>query len=191
MLHGLCLRGYAPYAHGLRSGPTEWIIRRIAHKRKSANLLWYSKQWIIFSYHLLPIIHAYNAGTSRLRSHITAPVVDLDSGHTTWLGSDIAPRPSCLGNVDSTMTSRHSQVASATSSPVWLNSDITSRQRQHQYDSTATSHNGLIVDIYNDMISVTSRRVASLYQYYSQIYLVSGPMQVSRAASHLCDASKI
>jgi hypothetical protein len=38
MLHGLCLRGYAPYSHGLRSGSTEWIIRRIAHKRKSTNL---------------------------------------------------------------------------------------------------------------------------------------------------------
>jgi hypothetical protein len=31
--------GHAPYAHGLWFGPTEWIIRRITHKRKSAKLL--------------------------------------------------------------------------------------------------------------------------------------------------------
>jgi hypothetical protein len=69
MLHGLCLRGYAPYSHGLWSGSTKWIIRRIAHKRKSTSLLSYSKKWISFSYHLLPIIHVYDVGISRLRSY--------------------------------------------------------------------------------------------------------------------------
>jgi hypothetical protein len=68
-LYGLRLHGYAPYARGLRSGPTEWIIRQIAHKRKLANLLSYSKQWISFSYHLLPIIHAYNVGIPWLLSY--------------------------------------------------------------------------------------------------------------------------
>jgi hypothetical protein len=69
MLHGLDLHGYGPYARGLRSDPIEWITRWIAHKRKSTNLLSYSKQWISFSYHLLLIIHAYNAGISWLPSY--------------------------------------------------------------------------------------------------------------------------
>jgi hypothetical protein len=48
MLYGTRLRGYAPYAHGLWSGSTEWIILRMAHKRKLANRLSYSKHWISF-----------------------------------------------------------------------------------------------------------------------------------------------
>jgi hypothetical protein len=109
-----------PYAHRLRSGPTEWIIRQIAHKRKSANILSYSKQWISFSYHLLPIIHAYNAGTSRLWSHITAPIVDPDSSRTAWLGSNIAPRSSRL-------------VSDIAPRPSRLVSDIASMTQQRHY----------------------------------------------------------
>jgi hypothetical protein len=38
MLYGSCLRGYTPYAQGLRSGSTEWIIlQRMARKGKLAN----------------------------------------------------------------------------------------------------------------------------------------------------------
>jgi hypothetical protein len=48
MLHGLRLRGYAPYAHGLQSSPTERIILRMNHKRKLANRLSYSEHWINF-----------------------------------------------------------------------------------------------------------------------------------------------
>jgi hypothetical protein len=55
MLHGLRLHDYAPYTRGLWSVPTEWIIWRIARKRKSTNLLSYSKLWISFRiiYYLL------------------------------------------------------------------------------------------------------------------------------------------
>jgi hypothetical protein len=48
MLYGSRLRGYAPYARGLRSGPTEWLILRMARKRKLANRLSYSEQWVNF-----------------------------------------------------------------------------------------------------------------------------------------------
>jgi hypothetical protein len=48
MLHGLCLRGYAPYARGLRSGLTEWIILRRTSKMKLANCLSYLEHWINF-----------------------------------------------------------------------------------------------------------------------------------------------
>jgi hypothetical protein len=37
MLYGSCLCGYVPYACGLRSSPPEWIILRMACKRKLAN----------------------------------------------------------------------------------------------------------------------------------------------------------
>jgi hypothetical protein len=39
----------------LRSGPTEWIILRMAHKRKLANCLSHSERWINFHiiYYLL------------------------------------------------------------------------------------------------------------------------------------------
>jgi hypothetical protein len=48
MLYGSHLCSYAPYARGLRSGPVEWIIIRMACKRKLANHLSYSEHWIIF-----------------------------------------------------------------------------------------------------------------------------------------------
>jgi hypothetical protein len=48
MLYGSHLRGYEPYARGLRSGPPEWIILRMARKRKLANCLSYSEHWINF-----------------------------------------------------------------------------------------------------------------------------------------------
>jgi hypothetical protein len=137
MLYWLRLHGYTPYAHELRSGLTEWIIWWIAHKRKSANLLSFSKQWIHFSYHSLPIIQAYNVGTFWLRSHITTSIVDSDSGHAAWLDRYIVPHPS------------------AATLPAWLDSDIvpwpshlgsdiaprprSPRQRCHQQDSTAPS----------------------------------------------------
>jgi hypothetical protein len=57
MLYGSRLRGYAPYAYGLqsRSGLTEWIILRMAHKRILTNCLSYSEHWINFHiiYYLL------------------------------------------------------------------------------------------------------------------------------------------
>jgi hypothetical protein len=142
MLHGLRLRSYAPYTRGLQSGPTEWIIWWIAHKRKLANLLSYSKQWISFSYHLLPIIHAYNASTSWLWLHITTLVVDPDSSHTAWLDSDITPWPSCLDSDIASMTRQQhramaksprqqhhakTNVGLATLSPAGLDSTVLSR----------------------------------------------------------------
>jgi hypothetical protein len=48
MLYGSRLRGYAPYARGLRYGPTEWIILRMTRKRNLANRLSYLEQWINF-----------------------------------------------------------------------------------------------------------------------------------------------
>jgi hypothetical protein len=154
MLHGLCLRGYAPYAHRLRSCSTEWIIRRIAHKRKSANLLAYSKKWISFSYHLLPIIHDYNAGTSQLWSHIMTLVIDPNSDRTAWLGSDIALWPSCLGSDTASMTrQRHcatakfprqwhrtmTNVGSTAPSPAGLGSAIVNMTRHLQSTMTKLS----------------------------------------------------
>jgi hypothetical protein len=47
-LYGAHLRGYAPYARGLRSGLPEWIILRMAHKKKLANCLSYSEYWMHF-----------------------------------------------------------------------------------------------------------------------------------------------
>jgi hypothetical protein len=64
MLYGLCLRGYTPYARGQRSGSIEWKIERMARKKKSANLFILFKAVNKCLYHILPIIHAYNAGTS-------------------------------------------------------------------------------------------------------------------------------
>jgi hypothetical protein len=49
------------------------------------------------SYHILPIIHAYNLGTSRLRSYIPTPVALPDScryhnfGRISWLRSMSVP----------------------------------------------------------------------------------------------------
>jgi hypothetical protein len=148
ILHGLRLHGYAPYACGLRSNPTEWIIWQIAHKRKSTNILSYSKQWISFSYHLLSIIHAYNVGTSWLWSHITASDVDLDSNRAAWLDRDIASQLSHLSSDITSMTrQRHhattksprqqhrttTNIVSATSSPVGLDSAVANRTRWHHH----------------------------------------------------------
>jgi hypothetical protein len=69
MLYGSRLRGYTPYVRGLQCGPAKWIILRIARKGKLPN------PFILFgamnkcSYHILLIIHAYNAGISWLRSY--------------------------------------------------------------------------------------------------------------------------
>jgi hypothetical protein len=48
MLYGSRLRAYASYAHRLWSGPVEWIILRIARKRKLAICLSYLEQWTNF-----------------------------------------------------------------------------------------------------------------------------------------------
>jgi hypothetical protein len=55
MLYGSRLRGYTVYARRLRSGPAEWIILRMARKRKLANSLSYLEHWINFHiiYYLL------------------------------------------------------------------------------------------------------------------------------------------
>jgi hypothetical protein len=111
MLYGSRLLSYAPYSWRLQSGPTEWIIQRITRKRKSANLLIVFRVMNKFSYLILHIIHAYNAGISRLRSYArlqsedTTPVVSTtlivcstpvgrrdsgrmsNSGRKTWLWS--------------------------------------------------------------------------------------------------------
>jgi hypothetical protein len=81
MLYGSRIRGYAPYAQGLWFSPTEWIIRWIPHKRKLANPFILFRTMNNFLYHILPIMHAYNAGISGLRSYMP------DSGQKTWLRS--------------------------------------------------------------------------------------------------------
>jgi hypothetical protein len=108
-----------------------------------------------FSYHLLPIIHAYNAGISRLQSHITAPVVDPDLGRAAWLSRYIVPRPSWLGSDIVSMTwqqhrataklprQRHramTKIALTTPSPAGLGIIVVSmtRQRCRHYDSVST-----------------------------------------------------
>jgi hypothetical protein len=48
MLYRSRLHGYAPNARGLLSGSAEWIILRMAHKKKLANRLSYSEHWINF-----------------------------------------------------------------------------------------------------------------------------------------------
>jgi hypothetical protein len=80
MLYGSRLRGYAPYAHGLRSGSAEWIVLRMARKRKLANCLSYSDHWINFYiiyyplYMLIMQAHLDSGDTSWLWSHFWAPV---------------------------------------------------------------------------------------------------------------------
>jgi hypothetical protein len=69
MLYGSCLGGYVPYAHGLWSGPAEWIILRMAHKRKLANCLSYSEHWINFYIFYYPL-------------YMLITQVYHDSGHT-------------------------------------------------------------------------------------------------------------
>jgi hypothetical protein len=82
-------------------GLTEWIIWWMAYKRKLANPLSYSEQRICISYHILHIIHAYNAGIFRLRSEDATLVVCAtlvicptsigrrDSGHMSNSGRKI------------------------------------------------------------------------------------------------------
>jgi hypothetical protein len=69
MFYGSRLCSYVPYAHGLRSGPIEWIILRMAHKRKLANSFILLRAMNKFSCLMLPIINAYNAGISQLQSY--------------------------------------------------------------------------------------------------------------------------
>jgi hypothetical protein len=103
MLYGSRLRGYTPYARGLRSGLTEWIIWRIIHKRKLANCFIYSEQWMNFHIIYYPlcmfIMQVYHDSDrkmrhrsyTRLRSEDATPVVyptpvgRYDSGRITWL----------------------------------------------------------------------------------------------------------
>jgi hypothetical protein len=97
MTYGSCLRSYVPYARGLRSGPVEWIIRRMARKRKLANSFILFRAINKFSCLILTIIHAYNAGISWLQSEDTTLIIRLtpvrgrdssrmlDSGRKIWL----------------------------------------------------------------------------------------------------------
>jgi hypothetical protein len=75
LIYGSCLRGYVPYARGLRSSPVEWIILWMAHKRKLANSFILFGAMNKFSCLILPIIHAYNVGISQLRSEDVTLVV--------------------------------------------------------------------------------------------------------------------
>jgi hypothetical protein len=72
ILYGRGLRGYAPYARGLRSGPIEWIIWWITRKRKSTNV-----SFIYYSLYML-IMQVYH-DSSRMP----------DSGWKIWLRSYI------------------------------------------------------------------------------------------------------
>jgi hypothetical protein len=79
MLNRSRLRGNAPYTRGLRSGPVEWIVLQMARKRKLANSLSYSEQWINFHVIYYPlymlIIQVYH-DSSRMRNFDCMP----DSG---------------------------------------------------------------------------------------------------------------
>jgi hypothetical protein len=100
LCHTRCYMGHVPYAHGLWSGPTNWIIRWITHKRKSAKLLFIqTNEWIFILY----ITHY----TFLWCRYITTPVVCTtlvvwptpvgrrdsgrmpDSSQKTWLWSYI------------------------------------------------------------------------------------------------------
>jgi hypothetical protein len=48
MLYWSCLYSYIPYAYGVRSGLTEWLIRQITHRRKSDSRFIYFEQWMNF-----------------------------------------------------------------------------------------------------------------------------------------------
>jgi hypothetical protein len=70
MLYGSHLHGYAPYARGLKSGLIEWIILRMARKKKLANHLSYSEHWINFHiiyYPLYMLIMQVYYDSSRMR----------------------------------------------------------------------------------------------------------------------------
>jgi hypothetical protein len=69
MLYGSRLCDYTPYARGLRSGPAEWITLRMTHKGKLAKPFILFGAMNKFSCLILPIIHAYNVGISRLQSY--------------------------------------------------------------------------------------------------------------------------
>jgi hypothetical protein len=105
MLYGSHLHGCALYARGLRSGPAEWTILRMARKRKLANRLSYSENWINFHIIYYPlyilIMQVYHDSgrmcdfgrmpdsghISRLRSHFLTSV-DITT-------SDISPGSGC------------------------------------------------------------------------------------------------
>jgi hypothetical protein len=89
MIYRPCLRGYAPYTQGIRSSLTEWIIRQIARMRKLANLFILFRAMNNFSYLILPIIHAYNAGISQLQLHARLWSEDLTP--VGWRNSDHMP----------------------------------------------------------------------------------------------------
>jgi hypothetical protein len=68
MLYGSGLHGYVPHAHKLWYSSAEWIILRMDRKRKLTNFFILFGAMNKFSCLILPIIHAYNVGISRLRS---------------------------------------------------------------------------------------------------------------------------
>jgi hypothetical protein len=68
MLYGSRISNDASYACGLWSNPAEWIILWMDRKSKLANNLSIHSN-NVFSFHILPIIHAYNIGISWLRSY--------------------------------------------------------------------------------------------------------------------------
>jgi hypothetical protein len=92
LLYGSRICGYAPYTHGLRYDPAEWVILRMTHKRKLTNHLSYSEQWINFHIICYPlymlIVQVYHDSScmrdsgriSRLLSHFLTPVALPDSG---------------------------------------------------------------------------------------------------------------
>jgi hypothetical protein len=106
MLHGPRLRGYAPYARGLRSGPTEWIILWMAGKRKLTNQLSYLEHRINFHiiyYPLYMLIMQVCLDSGRIRNfghmvdsgHMRDFDCKPDSGRKIWLQSYI-PTPVTL-----------------------------------------------------------------------------------------------
>jgi hypothetical protein len=84
MLYGSRLRGYTPYAHGLRSGPAEWIILQMTHNWKFTNRLSYLEHWInfyIIYYPLYMLIMQVYHDFSRMCDFGHMP----DSGHPSRL----------------------------------------------------------------------------------------------------------
>jgi hypothetical protein len=102
LCHIQCYTGHAstamhPTLEG-QFGPTEWIIRRITHKRKSGNLLIIFREMNKFSYLILHVLHDYNVGISWLRledvTPITCPTLvgRRDSSQKMWLWSYVRLR---------------------------------------------------------------------------------------------------
>jgi hypothetical protein len=121
-MHVRCYAGhaFAPYARGLWSGLTEWIIVRMAHKRKLANRLSYSEHWI----NILPIIYAYNAGISWLRSYAWLQLHARLRPYT-WFRSYVPtlvtfPTPVDLTTLDVSSDSGHPSRLRSMSSPLAL-----------------------------------------------------------------------